>query len=97
MPFIVAAGWNDDSGTMSISATVPQIVESDGTCTFTASLGSASVSDSFAATPSAGSTDCGTHELSSPDFSSGDWTVVVSYASATSAGSSTNPNPVTIP
>ncbi|TQL54653.1 hypothetical protein FB464_2195 [Subtercola boreus] len=96
-PFIVAANWDSQAGALSVSANVPQIVEGDGTCTITASLGSVSVSDSFAASPSAGSTDCGTHSLSSSDFTAGEWTVVVAYASSTSAGSATNPNTVTIP
>ncbi|RFA15248.1 hypothetical protein B7R21_04275 [Subtercola boreus] len=71
-----------------MSATVPGLVETGGTCTITATFQSKSVSQSFPASASADSTECGSNILTSPQFSTGAWTVVVVYTSAESGGTS---------
>ncbi|GAA0999340.1 hypothetical protein [Subtercola frigoramans] len=95
-PFIASAGWDAGSAAISVSAFVPQIVESDGSCTITATSGSVTVRDAFPATASATTTDCGSNSLASPNFTSGTWQVVVSYSSSTSSGDSA-PTEVVIP
>lgn len=88
IPFISYAGWDVQAGGISVSASVPGVVESDGTCTITASSASGSYSQQFPASPSATTTECGSNVLTSPDLVTGTWTVVVTYSSAVSTGSS---------
>lgn len=85
-PFVAFDQWTAESSTLTIGATVPEIVEQGGVCTLTAVRGAESVSGSFTALPSASSTDCGSMALSSPSFTAGTWTVSVAYASPTAAG-----------
>ncbi|UFS57754.1 hypothetical protein [Subtercola endophyticus] len=87
-PFITSAGWDAANSGISVSAFVPSIVESGGTCTITATLGSIVTTDSYDATASATTTDCGTHLMTSNTLTSGSWQVTVSYTSATSSGTS---------
>ncbi|MEA9984425.1 hypothetical protein [Subtercola sp. RTI3] len=88
VPFVSSAGWDAGAGAITVSAFVPQIIESDGTCTITATKGSLTASQSFSARASATTTDCGSASLASPTLVSGSWNVVVTYASPTSAGTS---------
>ncbi|TWX40273.1 hypothetical protein ES689_02055 [Frigoribacterium sp. ACAM 257] len=85
-PFVTFDQWTAESSTLTVGATVPEVVEQGGVCTLTATRGAATVSGSFTALPSASSTDCGSMALSSPSFSAGTWTVSVAYASPTAAG-----------
>ena len=85
-PFVTFDQWSAADGTLTVGATVPEVVEQGGVCTLTATMGTASVSGSFTALPSASSTDCGSMALSSPSFTAGTWTVSVAYASPTAAG-----------
>lgn len=87
-PFITSAGWDQANSGISVSAFVPSIVESGGTCTITATLGGVVTTDSYDATASATTTDCGTHLMTSNTLTSGSWQVTVSYTSATSSGTS---------
>ncbi|MDF2444175.1 MAG: hypothetical protein JWR01_2378 [Subtercola sp.] len=87
-PYISFAAWDVQQNGISVSATVPGLVESDGTCTITATLQSQTVSQSYTAIPSADSTECGSNVLSSPELTTGAWTVVVTYSSAESSGTS---------
>ncbi|WP_201799252.1 hypothetical protein [Subtercola vilae] len=95
-PFVSSAAYSAADRSISVSAFVPQIIESDGTCTITATRGAASASVSVEAKPSATTTDCGSNSLQSSQFASGDWSVVVSYSSSESRGSS-SATTVTIP
>jgi hypothetical protein len=85
-PFVTFDQWTAGTSTLTIGATVPEVVEQGGVCTVTATRGAATVSGSFTALPSASSTDCGSMALSSPSFTAGTWTVSVAYASPTAAG-----------
>lgn len=85
-PFVTFDQWTAASSTLTVGATVPEVVEQGGVCTLTVSKGATTVSGSFTALPSASSTDCGSMALSSPSFSAGTWTVSVAYASPTAAG-----------
>lgn len=85
-PFVTFDQWTAAGSTLTVGATVPEVVEQGGVCTLTATRGTATVSGSFTALPSASSTDCGSMALSSPSFSAGTWTVSVAYASPTAAG-----------
>jgi hypothetical protein len=85
-PFVTFDQWTAGTSTLTVGATVPEVVEQGGVCTLTATRGTATVSGSFTALPSASSTDCGSMALASPSFTAGTWTVSVAYASPTAAG-----------
>lgn len=99
-PFISFADWDVQQNGISVSATVPGIVESGGTCTITATSDSGSesptVSGDYPASPSADSTECGSNVLASTELTSGTWSVTVSYVSERSSGISAASS-VTIP
>ncbi|NII50176.1 hypothetical protein [Frigoribacterium endophyticum] len=86
-PLVTFDQWTASTRTLAVGATVPGVVETGGTCTLSVTDGAATVEGSFAALPSASSTDCGSMSLQSDSFSPGQWTVSVTYVSATSAGS----------
>lgn len=95
-PFVVSAEWDAGAGAITVSANVPGVTETDGTCTITASMGDQTISESFPASPTAAATDCGTNSVAWAEFSSGEWTVTVAYASPLSTGTSAG-FPVVIP
>ncbi|MCU1475685.1 MAG: hypothetical protein JWQ64_378 [Subtercola sp.] len=88
VPFITSASWDAADGGISVSAFVPEIVESGGTCTITATSGAATATASFPANASATTTDCGSNTLASSTLTTGAWNVVVSYSSPASSGAS---------
>ncbi|QNE44802.1 hypothetical protein F1C15_14150 [Frigoribacterium sp. NBH87] len=87
VPLVTFDQWDAGSGTLTVGATVPGVVEAGGTCSVTARNGGLTVDGSFAAVASASSTDCGSMALQSSTFTPGTWSVSVTYASATSTGS----------
>jgi len=96
VPLVTFDQWSAETSTLTIGATVPGVVETGGTCSITARNGDVTVDGSFSAVASASSTDCGSMALQSSTLTSGDWSVSVVYASATSTGSTTDYE-VTIP
>jgi hypothetical protein len=86
--FITQHGWNSSSGQVEISGYLAGLYETEGTCTVTLTAGSRSVSASTPATPDATSTSCGGLAVPGSKLSSGTWSAVVTYESATSRGTS---------
>ncbi len=82
-PFITYAGPGADPATIEVAAFVPEVVEDGGTCT--ASIAATGVKVSAPGYADASSTSCGLLVL--PTAPAGQ-TIVVSYSSATSAGTS---------
>lgn len=75
--------------TVEARAFVDNIVESEGTCTFTFTKGTASISKTSKASPSASTTQCAMIKVTASEFTSkGDWILTVSYDSITSSGKS---------
>lgn len=82
-PFITYAGPGTDAGTIEVAAFVPEVVEDGGTCT--ATITATGVKATAPGYADASSTSCGLLVL--PVAPAGQ-TIVVSYSSATSAGTS---------
>lgn len=86
-PIVTNASQSGES--IFLSAYVPGVVENGGKCTYTVTKGLATVTkvtDSFV---NVSNTNCTPLNLNRLEFSSsGDWQVVVSYASSTASGTS---------
>jgi len=77
------------SGTVSASGFVTNIVESDGSCTYTFTNGNNTVNKVVGTLPNATSTTCKTTTFSSDELpTAGTWSVVLSYNSTQSMGQS---------
>lgn len=89
-PVITAYGQPGGAGTeFRLNGFIPNIIESNGTCTLTLTMDSKTASASKAALQNAQNTSCGQlvipyTELNSP----GTWAAILSYSSPTSSGSS---------
>lgn len=81
--------------TLTLGGGVSGLVDSSGTCTVTATSGSAVVTQSFTATAGPSSTDCGAMSLTSPKLHTGQWTLTLDYSSPRAKGVST-PEKVTL-
>jgi hypothetical protein len=95
-PFVTFDQWQAESRTLTVGATVPDLVDAGGTCTLEASRDGTSVSATYTAVASAASTDCGSMSLSDDRLTSGTWDVTVSYSSPAAEGAVTDYE-VTIP
>lgn len=79
------------NGNVSVSGFVTNVVESDGSCTYTFTNGSSKVSKTTDVLPNATSTTCATTTFPASDLEpSGTWSVVLSYSSSQSAGVSSS-------
>jgi len=85
-PFVTAASWDQPSGTLTVTALVPNLVELDGTCTVTATNGSITLSASATSAPGANDTECNPMMLSGSRLTAGTWSLVVAYSSKRSVG-----------
>jgi hypothetical protein len=81
------ASWNPGSSAMEVSAYV-SVVEQGGTCGLTATKGSLRATAQTSALPDVSTTSCGDLRIPGSDLSTGTWSVVVTYRSAASSGSS---------
>lgn len=81
---ITNAGIFND--TVSVSGFVTNIVESDGSCTYTFTQGSKKVQKVVATLPNATSTTCITTSFPASELQTGTWSVVLSYKSTQSLG-----------
>lgn len=85
----VIADANQYGSEVEVRSFVPGIVESDGICTITLSQGTTVITKEVAAVQDATTTQCTKLKLARSEFSSnGTVTVVVTYSSAKSSGSS---------
>lgn len=85
---ITYADANPDGGGIEVDGFVPGVVESNGRCTLRLTNGQRSAEVSGDAQPNASTTSCGALVVPADQVSAGTWGAVLSYASATSAGSS---------
>jgi hypothetical protein len=87
-PFVTLADWDPSSHELDVSAIVPGLVESGGTCTATVAKGG--VTRTAAAPAAAVSTYVGCNPMTIPGsaLSAGTWTVHVSYSSRSAEGTS---------
>lgn len=86
-PVIVDASQYGDQ--IEVRSYVPGVIEDDGTCTIKIVKGQSTVTKQTTAVGDATNTSCGTVTIARSEFASaGQWTVVVSYSSATHNGSS---------
>lgn len=86
VPFITTADWDPAAAALDVSAIVPGVVESGGTCTVTLTSGSTvrtATSDGVAA-----SSYTGCEAVAVKDLAAGSWQVRVRYSSSKSAGAS---------
>ena len=88
MPFITSATWDEKSGMLDVSAIVPEIVESSGTCTLTAVQGEGTAKVTGKGAAAAAYTGCSQLAIARADLGPGTWSVRVSYSSDESAGTS---------
>ena len=90
-PIITDAGQYGDK--VEVRAYVPSVVESGGKCTFTFKKGSSQVKRTIDTIPGPQSTQCDTVTVPVSEFpSKGTWALTVSYASASSSGTSSTQN-----
>jgi hypothetical protein len=94
--FVTYADWNQDSQAVEEGSYVQGVVEDGGTCTLTLRKGGATAKATGPAEPDATNTSCGGLSVPAARLSSGTWSAVVSYESATTRGSS-KPVEVTVP
>lgn len=87
---VVVVSSGSDSEGLFASALVPEITETDGVCTVTATDGSQDIAATVPAIAAASSVNCGRAYLQVP---SGSWRVTVHYSSPRSSGQS---EPVTV-
>ena len=83
---VTSSGWDPARGVLWVAADVP-VVESDATCTLTATRGADQVGESVAAEPGPRTTTCAV-EIDGTRLSGGDWLVTLSYLSGHHSGTS---------
>jgi hypothetical protein len=93
---VTFAGWDDVAAGVEVSGYVSGVVEAGGTCTLALSRGSTTRTAQGSGDSDASTTTCGTLQIPGTDLSAGEWTAVLTYASATSSGSSVGA-PVQVP
>ena len=86
VPAITTKDWDASAKALDVSAIVPGIVESGGTCTATVSSGSTTRTATSVGVGAGSYTGCPAVEFK--DLAAGSWKVVVRYASTKSAGPS---------
>ncbi|HEY0374188.1 MAG TPA: hypothetical protein VGC94_05290 [Amnibacterium sp.] len=87
-PFVTLADWDASSRELDVSALVPNLVESGGTCTAIVTKGG--ITRTASAPAAAVSTYVGCNPMAIPGsaLSAGTWTVHVTYSSKSAAGTS---------
>ena len=94
--FLTYSEWNAGTDAIEVGGYLDGVVESDGTCTLTATKDGASVQSTAPGISDASSTSCAGLSLPGDQLSSGAWSVVLSYESGASRGSS-DPIEVEVP
>lgn len=89
-PALTFFQWTASSSTLQVGGNVPGLVDAGGSCIVTATQGAVTVTQSFAASPQASSTECGTMNLTSPKLTSGTWNLTIGYRSPRAAGTSSS-------
>ncbi|SDQ09602.1 hypothetical protein SAMN05428996_0501 [Quadrisphaera sp. DSM 44207] len=89
---VTYSGWDPDRRALEVSAYVPGVVESGGSCALSALRGSSRLSASAAAVPDASTTVCGQLLLPVTGRASGTWALTVTYSSPGSPAVSTSTN-----
>lgn len=86
VPFITTADWDASAGALNVSAIVPGVVESGGTCTVTLTSGSTVRTATSGGVGASSYTGCAA--VAVQGLAAGTWQVRVRYTSAKSAGTS---------
>ncbi len=86
VPTIIDAGQYGQN--IEVRAFVSAIYENGGTCTFTFAKGAQKITKTSPGVKDATTTRCTNLSVPKGEFSSGSWSVVVSYSSSTASGSS---------
>lgn len=86
VPFITTADWDASAKVLDVSAIVPGVVESSGTCTVTATSGATTRTAKGDGVAASSYTGC--EAVSFSGLAAGTWKVSVRYESAKSAGTS---------
>lgn len=87
-PHLTYYDWSAASSTLEVGGNVPGLVDAGGSCVVTATRGAVTVTQSFAASPQASSTECGTMRLTSTKLTGGDWNLTIGYRSPRATGTS---------
>lgn len=91
-PTLTSWGQNPSTKDLEAAGYVSGIVENGGTCTLTATRGSKQVSESISATQNAQNVSCGLITIARSNLSTGTWSLILSYSSASSEGTSNPQN-----
>jgi len=87
-PALTFYQWNPSQATLEVGGNVPGLVDAGGSCIVTAVQGAVRVTQSFAATPQASSTECGTMRVVSSKLTGGTWNLTIGYRSSHASGTS---------
>jgi hypothetical protein len=86
--FLTYSEWNATTNAIEVGGYLDGVVESDGTCTLTTTKGADSAHASAPGISDATSTSCAGLSIPGDQLSSGNWSVVLTYESPASRGSS---------
>jgi cytoskeletal protein RodZ len=80
--------WDAGSAGITANGAVNNVVENSGSCTLNATQGAVTRTASTQAIANATTTSCGELQIPRTELSTGDWTLTLSYSSASAAGQS---------
>lgn len=86
--YIANVGQDTNSNVIFASGVITNVVNNSGTCTYTFTNGSQTVTATGEVLPSAKETICSNVEVSTSQFSAGDWTVKLNFKSDYAEGES---------
>lgn len=86
--FLTYSEWNATTGAIEVGGYLDGVVESDGTCTLTGTKDGTSAASTAPGISDATSTSCAGLSLPGDQLSPGTWSVVLTYESGTSRGTS---------
>jgi hypothetical protein len=86
--FLTYSEWNATTGAIEVGGYLDGVVESDGTCTLTGTKDGTSAQSTAPGISDATSTSCAGLSLPGDQLSPGTWSVMVTYESGTSRGTS---------
>jgi hypothetical protein len=90
------SGWDPPSSGVVVGGIVTGVIEDGGTCTVTLTRDGLTAEGSSAGVPDARNSSCGEIRVPGAALSSGEWSAVLTYRSATSSGESAS-FPVVVP
>lgn len=94
---LVFASVDEDGSAVSASAYIAGVIENDGVCTFTFTMGDAVVTNASDGLADRSTTSCGTVQIPIDQFASGTWDASIVYTSATIPELASVTSPLEIP